>query len=133
MLQSGLWTPEQAKQCMEDLDTESIDSLDVASMRLLEKQFEAMLYDGKPAAPDEFTPYQTAVNMGGKYLALGQYEGCPGKNVDMLRRYLADLKRLQVLAAPPAPPPMGGGAPPAGPPMPMMPGPAPMPMPPTVI
>lgn len=126
MMDAGLWTRERAMQAMEDLDTESADNLEVAAMRLLEKQMDLMLYDGKAQQPDETTNYTLAMRIGGQFLQMGIYDGCPAKNVDLCRRYLDELRRLKALAepapAPPAPglPPMSPGAapPPALPPMP---------------
>ncbi len=139
MMDAGLWTRERAMQAMEDLDTESADNLEVAALRLIEKQMDQMLYEGKAQQPDETTNYTLALRTGGQFLQMGMYDECPPKNLDLVRRYLDELKRLQALAQPaPAAPPAGGMppmspglVPPPAPPMPpggAMPG-GPMPAP----
>lgn len=114
MLKSGLWDLERARAAMSDLDTESADSLENSVFYLMAQQFENMLYEGKPAQPDEFTPFTAALKMGGQYLAEGQLQEAPAKNLDLIRRYLQALKSAQQsLQASQSPPPGAAGAAPA--------------------
>lgn len=110
MLEAGLWTPDRARQAMDDLDVNSAEDQELAPIRLLNKQFEDMLYDGKPAFPDEYTPYDQALRIGAQYMALAEEEEVPPKHRDLLSRYLEAAQRqnqrLKAAAAAPA----GGGS-----------------------
>lgn len=117
MLRSGMWDLARCRAAMQDLDTESAESLENSVYYLLADQLENMLYEGTPAQPDEFTPFADALKMGGQYLADGQIQKAPAKNLDLIRRYLNSLKRIQTkLNQPPAAPNGAPGVPPgAGP------------------
>ncbi len=126
MLKAGLWEPDRAKQVFEDLDIENADNLELGAARWLNQQFEAALYDAKPCHPDEITPFAQALKSCAQFISLGRSEACPPKNIDLLLRYLEELKALQPKPpAPPAPPPLAQGLPiPAPAPLPLSPLPA---------
>lgn len=112
MLKAGLWTKERALAVMDDLDPDSETSLELGMQRLLERQFEGMLYDAEPDAPDDYTPFDQALRIGGMYLSMGRSEGAPEKNLDLIRRYLEELKALQPKQPAPMPQmPAGPGGP----------------------
>ena len=114
MLKSGMWDLDRARAAMSDLDTDSAESLENSVFYLMASQFENMLYEGKPAQPDEFTPFTAALKMGGQYLAEGQLQEAPAKNCDLIRRYLQALKSAQNgLNTPQQAAPGAPGAPPA--------------------
>lgn len=130
MLAAGLWDIDRAKQAIEDLDVEGANSLELAVARQLERSFEDALYDGKPCHPDELTPFAQALKLGAMYVHMGRNDGCPAKHIDLMLRYLEELKTLQSKPpAPPAPPmPAPGGMPMPGAPPPGPLGAPPMPM-----
>lgn len=133
LINSGLWTTERGNAALDELDPEAEMSLTRAAEKNIERQMEAMLYDGEPQFPDESTDIAKAVKLGAQYLNMGQVESCPAKNLDLVRRYLDALTDLQEMLkaanpppAQPAPPPMTGaapgmppGAPPGAPPPPL--------------
>lgn len=115
MVTSGLWTLERAKQAMEDLDLDSANNLELSVARLMEKEFEEMLYDGVPSHPDELLAgtYDQVLKTAAQYYNMGRYEEAPAKHLDLLRRYMEELKELA--AAVPAntnAPPAAAAAPP---------------------
>jgi hypothetical protein len=105
MLKAGLYDQERATAAMDELDPDSENGLESSPVRLLEYQFEEMLYEGRAQLPDDFTPYATALNLGAKYLALARIEKAPAKNTDLVRRFLQTCKaqddKLKAAAAPP--------------------------------
>jgi len=126
MVKSGLWSPERGAAALDDLDVESAENMTQAAERLIEKQFEEMLYDGIPHHPDEFTPPDLALKTGAQYITIGLLEEVPEKHIDLARRYLDDLADLTAPPEPPAasapsgdtsPLPPAGLPPPGAPPM----------------
>lgn len=115
MLKAGLYDQERATAAMDELDPDSENGLESSPVRLLEYQFEEMLYEGKPQMPDDFTPYAAALKLGAKYLGLARLEKAPAKNVDLCRRFLRTCKeqddklkaKAAATAAPPAADPAG--------------------------
>jgi hypothetical protein len=106
MLDAGLWDLTRAKLAMDDLDVDSADDVSSAMYRLLQKEFEEMLYEGVPAHPDELTPYDQILQTGSLYLALGKLDECPPKHIGLVMRYLDEAKAIQKAMAPaPAPVP----------------------------
>lgn len=118
MLDKGLWDADRARVAMDDLDVESADSLTTAVQRMLDEDMEEMLYEGHARRPDDLTPFQQALKTAGMYLAMGKVDRAPRRNVDLIRRYVDDLKRLQLKSqASTAPAPVPVAAPvDAGPP-----------------
>ena len=108
----GAWTPQKYTLFLQDLDRDGRVDRDGAQERGFDKIFEAMLYD-KVAAyqPDEFTNYAMALQIGTEYLAQGQEDEVPDKNLDRVRRYLKACKAKQAQVAAASAPPPGAAAP----------------------
>jgi hypothetical protein len=98
MLDKGLWDIDRARAALDDLDVESADSITTAIQRMLDKDMEEMLYDGKAKRPDELTPFAQAMKTAGMYMAEGKNVGAPAKNIDLIRRYCDELKRMATRA-----------------------------------
>lgn len=119
MLDLGLWTPDVLAEYWQDLDSEGRTNTTVSKRRNLRKKFDLCLYEGEALAmPDEFTDFTMAMQVGLEMLNIGEEEGVPPKNLERLRRYLRQVKRLDTAtkgagAAPPAP--GNTGQPPANP------------------
>lgn len=115
LINSGLWSVERGNAALDELDPESEMGLVRAAEQNIERQMEGMLYDGEQSWPDESTDIKQAVKLGAQYLNMGEVEKCPGKNIDLVRRYMDALTDLQAsLAATNTTPPAPGGGP-AGP------------------
>lgn len=124
MLDLGLWTPDVLAEYWQDLDSEGRTNATVSKRRNLRKKFDLCLYEGKPLAnPDEFTDFAMAMQVGLEMLNLGEEDGVPAKNLERLRRYLRQVKRLdaatKAASAPKAPPVPNGGEAAATPPVPV--------------
>ena len=118
MMKAGLWDTDSARAAFGDLNIGKGSDLADAVFKFLSSQFETMLYEGKPAQPDEvaFGNPQLAMRLGQRYLAFGQLPGrkAPAKNIDFLRRYMETVAAGLPQAAPPsaaAPEAQGAGAP----------------------
>lgn len=123
MLDIGLWTADVFAEYWQDLDIDGRMNAIVAKRRNLEKKFDLALYEGKTLpAPDEFTNYKLAMEVGLQFLDQGEEDGVPDKALEKLRRYLRQVKRLDAAvnakAAPPAAQaPAPGAEPAAAPPV----------------
>jgi len=116
MVELKAWSPDQLAAYMQDLDADARTNRRAAQERLLEKQFEGMLYETSFAAvPNEYTDVKLALQMGAEYLAQGEEDGVPDKHLERVRRF---LKKCVGMMPPPPPPPGAGGPPPAGGPAP---------------
>lgn len=112
MVDLGAWSPQKFAGFMQDLDLDGRTSRGMSKERQLEKTFEKLLYDKVAAAmPDEFTPYELALEIGTDYLAQGEEDDVPEKNLERVRRYLKRCKLLDAKAKAAAAPPAQAGAP----------------------
>lgn len=120
MLDLGLWTPDVLAEYWQDLDSEGRTNTTVAKRQNLRKKFDLCLYEGKPLLPpDEFTDFAVAMQVGLEMKDLGEKDGVPEKNLERLRRYLRQVKRLDTATK--------NASAPAAPPVPNAPAPAPAP------
>lgn len=104
MIEVGAWKPQQLAGYVQDLDADGRINRQMAQERQLERVFESLLYDPKgAAAPDEFTNLAMAIELGSEFLAQGEEDEVPEKNLEKVRRYLKRCKALMAKAAPPAP------------------------------
>src|SRR5215471_6341706 len=127
LVRGGVWDQDRAQAALDDLDPEAEFSFERAAEMRISQQIENILIDGKAELPTEYDNLALALKNGVRYLKLGELEDVPEKNLDLLRVYLDEVKRLQgkingvvgaaaaggpeAQAAPP--PGAGGGAPPA--------------------
>lgn len=116
MMDLGLWTADVLAEYWQDLDNSGRTNATVAKRRNLKKKFDLCVYEGKALAmPDEFTDFAVAMQVGLEMLNLGEKANAPAKNLERLRRYLRQVKRLDSdtkAASAPAAPAVPNGAPP---------------------
>lgn len=109
MLQSQLWDVDRARQALSDLDVDSEQTMENQIQQRFVAIFEGMLYDGKPAHPNELDAgyYALALKNAAVYQALADTEDPkpPPQNVALIQRYVAELKAAQPQPAPAAAPP----------------------------
>jgi hypothetical protein len=106
MVASGVWTAQKFAGYLQDLDADGRTNRQMSQERNLEKVFESLLYDkASSAQPDEFTNYDVALEIGTEYLAQGEEDEVPEKNLERVRRYLKKCKTLKARAMSAAQPP----------------------------
>lgn len=114
MLEIGEWQPGQLTDYLQDLDADGRVSRKQSQRRNFEKMFEALLYEKTAAAaPDEFTNYGMAIDIGTEYLEQGLEDDVPEKHLERVRRYLRQCKKLAKAAQEAAAAQAAANAPPA--------------------
>jgi hypothetical protein len=104
-MQAGVVSPRQGKRLLDFPDLEAVESLSNASEEYLEQILEKIVDEGIMTPPDPFDNLELAREMALEHYAWGKSQGLEEERLEMLRRFIGDIDRLQAAANPPAPPP----------------------------
>ncbi len=107
MVQQGLWTSEDAKKALNDLDVDSMVSFEDAAELNLTRVLDDIIYDGDYHSPEEYWNLDLATIMTAQYLNAAEYEKIDKDNINLLHKFMDEIQALQTRmknkANPPAP------------------------------
>jgi hypothetical protein len=103
-LKAGLWDMDQARAALDDLDIKKASDLNDAPFRHISRCYEDMIYRGIAHQPSTVAvgSYQLAVKLGLQYLAFGLDKDVASKNIDLVERYLDQLRNANAAITQPA-------------------------------
>jgi hypothetical protein len=121
-MQAGLLSPRQGKRLLDFPDLEQIETLGNASEEYLEMILEKIVDEGVMVAPEPYDDLKLAREMALEHYAWGKSQGLEEERLELLRRFLGEIDRLEApppvpeqITAPPAGPGGGPGVPQANP------------------
>lgn len=122
-LQMGLITPDEGKELLNMPDLKAELSLALSTKDSVLSAIECIADDGDWYAPHAMMDLQMATRLALASYTRLEWEGLPEDRLEMLARYIEELRSLIELSAPPAPSaPMGAAMPGAAPGLPAVPG-----------
>lgn len=110
-IQAGFITPRTGRRLLDVPDLEQIEDLQNATEEYLHMILEKIVDEGKYTPPDPEDDLQLAAELALLYYAQGKCNGLEPEKLEMLRRFMIQVKALMAKAMTPPP----GAAPPGGP------------------
>jgi hypothetical protein len=102
-MQGGLVSPRQGKRLLDFPDLEATEMLGNAAEEYLEQILERMIDDGVMTEPEPYDDLRLAREMALEYYAWGKSQNVEDNRLDLLRRFLSGIDRLEALANPSPP------------------------------
>lgn len=97
----GYLTPEEAANLLDYPDLDSNTMTRLAPMKLIKKNIEDALLNGKYTPPEPFLPLTMALQTAQRYFCWAQLHEFPEKRLELVQRYIEDVIALQLTATPP--------------------------------
>lgn len=97
----GYLTPEEAANLLDYPDLDSNTMTRLAPAKLIKKNIEDALLNGKYTPPEPFLPLAMALQTAQRYFCWAQLHEFPEKRLELVQRYIEDVIALQLTATPP--------------------------------
>jgi hypothetical protein len=99
----GYLTPEEAANLLDYPDLDSNTMTRLAPTKLVKKNIEDALLEGKYTPPEPFIPLAMALQTAQRYFCWAQLHDFPEKRLELVQRYIEDVIALQMSQQPPMP------------------------------
>lgn len=115
LVEKGVWSAERGEAALDDMDPDDNQSLESAATRDLERMLDGILYERKYEGPEPWMDLKLALKTAVQYMHMGRAEGAPTKNLNLINKFMDEVKGLQkkmasqTAAAAPAAPVLQGG------------------------
>ncbi len=107
LMQAGFFDKEESIELLDFPDLKHVVSLKVSSRQNIRRLLEKMVETGEYYPPEPYGNLQLGRMLAQAYYEKGQIDGMPEDRLDLLRRYMDDVKAALEPPAPPMVPPPG--------------------------
>lgn len=104
LMESGLINPVQGQRLLDYPDLQAHNNVEFASVSMIDKILNNILYEGKYQAPEPYFDLQYAVQQAQKFYNMGRFENAPERNTSQLLRFIDEVERLVAILSPEPPP-----------------------------